>query len=89
MYRHFSWASVKDVDRDVVDSYITSDLYRSDTDYRVYSLEEISEVTGLAIKHHINLTASQFEAKGYKWGQIFIVNTQEKDYYQTGGDYIN
>ena len=89
MYRHFTWASVKNVDRDVVDSYITSDLYRSENDYRVYSLEEINEVTGMAIKHHINMTASQYETKGYKWGQIFIVNSQERDYYQTGGDYIN
>ncbi len=86
MYQHFSWASIKDVESDIVSSYITSDLYRADGDYHVYSLEEIDEAQGKAIKHHLNLAAEQFTAKGYSWNQIFIVNTQERDYYQTGGD---
>jgi len=88
MYQHFDWNSIHEVEPDVVSSYITSDLYRELNDYRVYSLEEIDEVQGIAIKHHLNMAAQQFTNKGYSWGQVFIVNQQEKDYYQTGSDII-
>ena len=86
MYQHFSWNSIKDVDKDIVDSYITSDLYRANSDYRVYSLEEVNEILGKAIKHHLNVTAQRFSELSYSWNQIFIVNTEERDYYETGSD---
>ena len=56
-------------------------------DYRIYSLEEVDEVQGVAVKHHLDVTAAQFENKGYSWRQVFIVSPQERDYYQTGADY--
>ncbi len=88
MYRHFSWNSIIEVTKEVIDSYITSDLYRALNDYRVYSLEEKDEINGIAIKHHINMTPIQFTTKGYSWSQIFIVNPEERDYYQTGADLV-
>ncbi|MFA6436794.1 MAG: hypothetical protein WC242_01580 [Candidatus Paceibacterota bacterium] len=84
MYKHFSWDSIKTVTQSVLDSYITSDLYRADGDTKVYSLEEVSEVSGSAIKHWLDMTPAEFTAKGYNWNQVFIVNSVEKDYYSTG-----
>jgi hypothetical protein len=77
---------VTSVDQATLDSYVTSDLYRANGDYKVYSLEEVDEVAGIAIKHHLNMTPAQFKEKGYHWEQVFIVNQQERDYYQTGED---
>lgn len=57
---------------------------RADGDPKVYSLDERDEGSGIAIKHHIEMTPTQFEDKGYDWNQVFIVNTEEKDYYLTG-----
>lgn len=88
MYQHFDWKSVQEVEVNVVSSYITSDLYRADTDYRVYSLEEVDEAQGKAIKHHLNMTSEQYTSKGYSWNQIFIVNKEERDYYETGGEVV-
>jgi hypothetical protein len=84
MYKHFSWGSIKTVTQSVLDSYITSDLYRADGDTKVYSLEEVNEAAGSAIKHWLDMTPAEFTAKGYNWNQVFIVNAVEKDYYSTG-----
>jgi len=86
MYGHLKWENIKEVDQATLDSYTTSDLYRADGDYRVYSLEEVDEAKGIAVKHHLNMTPVQFKEKGYCWEQVFIVNQQERDYYQTGQD---
>ena len=86
MYQHFDWNSINDLELSVVDSYITSDIYRSLNDYRVYSLEEVDEVQGKAIKHHLNMTSERFIEKGYNWNQVFVVNDEERDYYEVGGD---
>lgn len=84
MYKHFSWDSIKSVSQDVLDSYITSDLYRADGDPKVYSLEEIDSASGNAVKHWLDMTAEQFVSEGYSWDQVFIVNATERDYYTTG-----
>jgi len=86
MYSHFNWESIKEVEPGVADSYITSDLYRADDDWRIFSLQEVDEANGKAIKHHLNLTSQQFVDKGYSWNQVFIVNARERDYYETGSD---
>ena len=86
MYQHFDWNSIEEIEADIVNSYITSDIYRSLNDHRIYSLEEIDEVLGKAIKHHLNMTSERFTEKGYNWNQVFIVNEEERDYYETGGD---
>ena len=86
MYGHLRWEDIVEVDPEVVSSYITSDLYRSHDDYRVYGLEEVDEVQGMAVKHHFHMAAQAYEAKGFLWEQIFIVNPEERDYYQTGSN---
>jgi len=87
IYSHLKWESIQEVRPEIVSSYIISDLYRPTDDYRIYSLEEVDEVQGVAVKHHLDVTAAQFENKGYSWRQVFIVSPQERDYYQTGADY--
>jgi len=88
MYQHFDWSSIQEVEADIASSYIASDLYRALNDYRIYSLEEVDEANGVAIKHHLNISPEQYTNKGYSWNQVFIVNDQERDYYQTGGDLV-
>ena len=86
MYGHFSWNSIKAVSQTVLDSYTTSDLYRALEDPKVYSLEEVSEAAGNAIKHHIEMTPEQFIAEGYDWDAIYKINHIEagQDFYPEG-----
>ena len=88
MYGHMKWEDIQDIFLSNLDFYQTSDIYQAEGDHKIYSLEEVSEVQGIAIKHHVNMTPAQFEAKGYNWNQIFIVNSSERDYYQTGTDLV-
>ena len=84
MYGHFSWNSIKDVEAWVYDTYKISDIYRALNDPKVYSLDEVSEVSGIAIKRHLDMTAEKFISEGYDWNQVFVVNDTERDFYQTG-----
>ncbi len=84
MYAHLKWENIKDVSQDVLDSYTTSDLYRAAGDPKVYSLEEVNEAAGNAIKHWLDMTPAEFVAAGYSWDQVFVVNPEERDYYATG-----
>ena len=88
MYGHLKWGNIKEVSQVTLDLYAVSDLYRADSDPKVYSLEEIDEVRGVAIKHWLDMTPAKFGAEGYVWGQVFVVNEKERDYYQTGNPII-
>ena len=88
MYQHFSWNSIREVNQTTLDSYVTSDFYRTLTNPAVYQLEEINETQGTAIKHHLNITSQQFTQKGYVSQQIFTINQEEVDYYEAGGDWF-
>ena len=82
MYGHLKWSDIEEVSQTVLDSYTTSDLYRVDTDYRVFS------VTADGGKRHLNMTAAEFVTAGYSWGQIFIINEKEGNFYTLGADLI-
>lgn len=84
MYGHLSWESIKKVSQTTLDLYEVSDLYRADVDPKVYSLEEIDEANGIAVKRWLDMTPERFLGIGYKWQQVFIVNEKERDYYRTG-----
>jgi len=86
MYGHLRWHNIKSVSQETLDSFVTSNLYRAEGDAKVYSLEEVDEVKGIARKRHLKMTSGQFMGKGYRWEQVFIVSTQERDFYQTGED---
>ncbi len=80
MYGHLSWDAIKIVPQSVIDMYETSNLYRADGDPRVYYLKEEGST---AVKYHIQDEAA-FNAYGFSWDQVFIVNERERDYYPTG-----
>ena len=84
MYGHFKWDQIKSLDQPTLDSIKTSDFYRADGDTRVFSLKEIDERQGLAQKRWMNIAGEKFTQLGYKWEQVFIINTKERDYYQEG-----
>ena len=86
MYGHFNWNNIKAVDQVQLDSYQTSDIYRVDGDSKVYGMEEVDMVSGIAHKRWVNMTAEEYIAKGYSWEQIFTINTAEGNYYTTGTD---
>ena len=79
MYQHFKWDSIKTVDQETIDAYQTSDLYRALGDDKVYRVEEINEVSGLAVKCHV--TAETFIERGLSWDQVFTINNAERDFY--------
>ena len=84
MYGHFKWDQIKTLDQSTLDSIKTSDFYRADGDTRVFSLKEIDERQGFAQKRWMNISGDKFTQLGYKWEQVFIINTKERDYYQEG-----
>lgn len=84
MYGHFKWDQIKTLDQQTLDSLKTSDFYRADGDPRVFALKEIDEAKGLAQKKWMNISGEKFTRLGYKWEQVFIINTKERDYYQEG-----
>ncbi len=84
MYGHFKWDAIKSLSQQEIDTLKTSDLYRADGDARVFALHELDEKKGLAQKRWMNMTGERFATLGYKWEQVFVINTKERDYYQEG-----
>mgnify|MGYP001600805616 FL=1 len=84
MYGHFRWDGIVTVDEQTLDSFAVSDLYRADEDTRVFSLREVDEQLGKAEKQWLQMSPAAFERKGWRWDQVFIINTKERDYYQEG-----
>lgn len=80
MYGHLKWSNIKDVAANVVMAFTTSDLYRIDGDPRVWSVGDDGQ------RHWVNMTADQFTQKGYNWGQIFLINAKEGNYYTQASD---
>ncbi|MCK4592644.1 fibronectin type III domain-containing protein, partial [Candidatus Parcubacteria bacterium] len=84
MYLHLKWENIKKVSQTILDSFKTSDLYRTTGKNQVYFLEEIDEIKGKAIKHHLDVTPEDFSQKGYDWNEVFIANKKEDGYYEEG-----
>lgn len=84
MYLHLKWENIKKVSQTVLDLFETSNLYRTTGKDQVYFLEEIDEIKGKAIKHHLDVTPEDFSQKGYDWNEVFIANKKEDGYYEEG-----
>lgn len=88
-YGHLKWENVKTIAQATMDMYAVSDIVRcQDSDFavddpKVYKLIADGD-TGA--KQHLNMTAAQFEAKGYDWDSIYIINKTDRDAYATGSD---
>ena len=93
-YSHFDknkdnnpWNDIITTDKQTIDTFTISNIVRCQDEQRnindpkVYKLEPNND-TG--IKRHLNLTTEQFTAKGYDWNEIFIINKEERDWYEMG-----
>lgn len=91
-YGHLSWDKIKDIDQKTINEFKTSDLVRcSDPergvdDPKVYKLIPSGDQ---GIKRHINLSAKEFEAQGYDWDSIYIINKIDREAYVTGEDIVS
>ena len=70
MYLHLKWENIKQVSEETLNSFKTSNLYRSIDNYRTYLLEETNE--GKGIKHYLDSNPEG----------AFIVNKEEEEYYE-------
>jgi len=77
MYGHLKWEDIIDIGKEQINSYQETFLVRELNDYKVYKIEN-------GRKRWLNITGSQFSARGYKWEEISIINQKERDYYPIG-----
>ena len=90
-YGHLSWDKIKDVNQTVLYEYQTSNLVRcydserGVDDPKVYKLFPEGD-TG--VKRWLNLATTEFEAQGYDWDSIYIINKVDRDAYTTGAEIV-
>lgn len=76
-YRHLRWSDVIDVDRDILDSFATSDLVRVAKDSRVFKLFP----SGDAGKKRWVSTSNVFARMRLDWDAIYEINRFDRDSY--------
>lgn len=81
-YGHLKWEDIIEVSPEELAQYQDAWLIRAANDFRVY------EVNGDGTKHWLNMTAEEFTASGRLWDMVYIVNSFERDFYQTGADIL-
>jgi hypothetical protein len=81
-YGHLSWEDIIEVEPSELAQYQEAWLIRADGDPRVY------ELNADGTKHWLNMTAQQFTTSGRLWEMVYIINTFERDSYQTGPDVL-
>lgn len=81
-YGHLRWEDIIEVSPEELAEYQEAWLIRADGDCRVY------EVNADGTKHWLNMTAEEFVISGRLWGMVYIVNSFERDFYQTGADVL-
>jgi len=79
-YEHLKWEDVIDVEKAVLDSFITSDLVRATGDVKVYKLYPNGDI---GEKRWI-ITEEAFIRLGYDWDSIYEINEAEKNLYTDG-----
>ncbi len=79
-YGHLKWSDIKDVEKSVLDSFVTSDLVRAVGDAKVYKLYPAGD-TGE--KRWVQ-TAEVFTKLGLDWDAIYEINQVDRDSYKTG-----
>jgi len=79
-YGHLRWENIIEISPEGLADYQEAWLIRADGDPRVY------EVNADGTKHWLNMTAEEFTISGHLWGMVYIVNSFERDFYQTGAE---
>jgi hypothetical protein len=84
-YKHLSFAVVKVVDPSVAATFTESKLVRMDGDDKVYNIGNAVAGSG-AQKQWVNSLAA-FQAAGFDWDGVFLINAAEHGWYTDGGVY--
>lgn len=79
-YGHLRWENVKEVEPDVLNSLVTSDLVRATEDKSIFRLYPAGD-TGE--KRWIE-TEAIFERLGLDWDSVYEINNTDRDSYVTG-----
>lgn len=79
-YGHLKWGDIKDVDRSVTDSFVTSDLVRVVNDTKVYKLYPFGDI---GEKRWVK-TFEAFTRLGFDWDSIYQINQFDRDSYTEG-----
>ncbi|MCK4892209.1 MAG: hypothetical protein KAS78_06085, partial [Candidatus Pacebacteria bacterium] len=80
-YNHLKWDNIKTVTLEQFNKYKISALVRELNDKKVYQIND-SDLT----KHHLNLTEEQFETSNRSWDMVYVVNKEERAFYEDGED---
>jgi len=80
MYGHLNWGDIKDIDKSTVDSFTESTLVRAEGDSKIYKLYPAGD-TGE--KRWIQ-TLEIFNAQGFDWDAVYVINAFDRDSYVTG-----
>ena len=90
-YGQLSWSKIKTVSQDVMNAYTVSTLVievnpdGSVANPKVFSLTSAAN-SDTGQKQWLNMTAAQFESKGYDWDSIYNINYNEFGIYVQGSD---
>ncbi len=77
-YPQFGFDKVKVVSDSVLSRYADSNLVRSPSSRRIYSVDENNG------RHWLNMSGNQFSASGRDWSSVFMVNSAELNFYPPG-----
>jgi hypothetical protein len=85
-YGHLKWGDVIEVKSDFISTFSESFLIRKFGDYKVYEVDppsrEASEgQSRFGNKKWLDITPSEFEAKGYNWDAVYEINEAEFNWY--------
>jgi len=83
-YEHLRWENIKTVSESEFGRYQLYSLAREINDFKVYRLFGDGD-TGT--KRWLNITPQEFEAAGFDWDGIYIMNLNEHDSYVNGSEY--
>ncbi|MCK5122979.1 MAG: hypothetical protein KAQ87_02430, partial [Candidatus Pacebacteria bacterium] len=76
-YGHLNKDNIQEIDPSLMDNYQESYLIREINDYKVYKIINNK-------KHWLNISVEEFAERGYGWDEVFVVNEEEKDWYEAG-----
>ena len=85
-YGHLSWGQIKHVSGSTMNQYPTSDLVRCRDLEKGINDPKVYKLTHDGTKEWLDITAQEFEAQGYDWDSIYIINKTDRDAY---GDEID
>ncbi|MDO8558288.1 MAG: hypothetical protein Q7S09_03830, partial [bacterium] len=84
-YRHLSFAVVKVVDPSVAASYTESKLVRVDGDQKVWYIG--NAVAGQGADKQWVTSLAAFQAAGFDWDGVYIINSAEGNWYSMGANF--